>query len=163
MAMEFTSMTATGAGVESSCVAAERRSPFGLRAAQYFLLLAMTAIAISACVSSRRTDPPLESTQSVDLRIDMNSATWRELSLMPCIGEVMARRIIADRKSRGPFGSVSEMQRIAGIGPRTMAEIETFGFVTDGRVAARIDPRSDSSPDVKIAQADSASGSSQRP
>jgi competence protein ComEA len=38
---------------------------------------------------------------------------------LPGVGPVLARRIIADREQRGPFGSIANLRRVKGIGPRS--------------------------------------------
>ena len=36
------------------------------------------------------------------------------------VGPVLARQIVEDRNSNGPFKSVENLQRVPGIGPRTI-------------------------------------------
>lgn len=56
-------------------------------------------------------------------RIDINQATWVEWMQLDGIGEIMGKRIVQDREERGPFASADDVQRVAGIGPKTMAAI----------------------------------------
>ena len=56
----------------------------------------------------------------IGYQIDINSATWFELSQLEAIGPVLARRIVADRDTNGPFRSIDDLQRVKGIGPRTV-------------------------------------------
>lgn len=61
--------------------------------------------------------------------IDVDVATEAELRTLPGIGPVMAKRIIADRDSLGPFGSLQEFDRVKGIGPvllKSLAPKVTF-------------------------------------
>jgi competence protein ComEA len=53
--------------------------------------------------------------------IDMDIATAAEIETLRGIGPALAKRIVADRDSLGPFGSTAELQRVRGIGKR-MAE-----------------------------------------
>ena len=41
-----------------------------------------------------------------DFRVDINHASWIEWMQLDGIGEVLARRIVADRKDHGPFASI---------------------------------------------------------
>jgi|SRR4051812_2100083 competence protein ComEA len=63
---------------------------------------------------------------AVDFKIDVNHADWPELSLMPNIGEQLAKRIVTDREERGPFQDHSELRRVRGIGPKTLESMKPF-------------------------------------
>ena len=58
--------------------------------------------------------------------VDINSATWPELAQLPRIGETLAKRIIESREVDGPFVDVDDIQRIRGIGPRTVERMRPF-------------------------------------
>jgi endonuclease YncB( thermonuclease family) len=55
-------------------------------------------------------------------RIDINTATEKELTTVPGIGHVMARRIIAAR----PFRSADDLKRVSGIGDKKYAQIRPY-------------------------------------
>jgi len=40
-----------------------------------------------------------------------------ELERLPRIGPALAQRIVEDRQAHGPFGSLTGLQRVRGIGP----------------------------------------------
>lgn len=56
-------------------------------------------------------------------QLDVNSATWVEWMQLDRVGEVLARRIVDDRRRNGPFTSVDDVQRVPGIGPKTLAAL----------------------------------------
>ncbi|WP_197530961.1 ComEA family DNA-binding protein [Bythopirellula polymerisocia] len=58
--------------------------------------------------------------------VDINRADWPEMIQLPGLGETMARRIISDRQQRGPFHSVEQLDRVNGIGPRTMERLRPY-------------------------------------
>jgi competence protein ComEA len=58
--------------------------------------------------------------------VDINRATWVEWAQFEGIGETLARRIVADRESRGPFGSIDDVQRVRGIGPKKFAQMRPY-------------------------------------
>lgn len=62
----------------------------------------------------------------VENRIDINTATRAQLELLPGIGPQLAARVIADRDEHGLFGSLDDLQRVPGIGPRTVVGIEPY-------------------------------------
>jgi competence protein ComEA len=63
-------------------------------------------------------EPAVQSTPAI---IDIDIATAAEIETLRGIGPALAKRIVADRDSLGPFGSTDELQRVRGIGKR-MAE-----------------------------------------
>ena len=56
-------------------------------------------------------------------RIDAERATPAELARLPGVGPVLAKRIVADRQSRGAFGGMVGLDRVAGIGPAALARL----------------------------------------
>jgi DNA uptake protein ComE-like DNA-binding protein len=55
-------------------------------------------------------------------RIDINTATEKELKMIPGIGPVMAVRIIAAR----PFRSADDLKKVSGIGGKKYAQIRPY-------------------------------------
>ena len=55
-------------------------------------------------------------------KIDINTATEKELTTVPGIGHVMAARIIAAR----PFRSADDLKRVSGIGDKNYAKIRPY-------------------------------------
>ncbi len=58
--------------------------------------------------------------------VDANTAGWAELAQLPKVGPVLAKRIVDSRERLGPFRSAADLQRVPGIGPRTLAGIERY-------------------------------------
>ena len=83
-----------------------------------------TAPPPSATVSTRRESGPGESL------IDLNSASSQELQALPGIGPVKAENIVSHRDSNGPFGSVEDLENVAGIGPKILESIRSVVTVT---------------------------------
>lgn len=61
-----------------------------------------------------------------DYQLDVNSATWVEWALLDGIGPQLAKQIVADRDARGPFRSIDDVDRVRGIGPKTMDKIRPW-------------------------------------
>jgi len=55
-------------------------------------------------------------------QLDINTATEKELRLIPGIGPVLAARIIAAR----PFRSADDLKKVNGIGDKKYAEIRPY-------------------------------------
>jgi competence protein ComEA len=62
-------------------------------------------------------------------KVDVNSASAAELASLPGIGASKAAAIIAERDKK-PFGSVDDLERVRGIGARTVEDLR--GKVTVG-------------------------------
>ena len=63
---------------------------------------------------------------AIDFKIDINEADWPELALMPGIGEQLARRIIEERQTGGPFRDLDDLRRVRGIGPKTLEGMRPY-------------------------------------
>lgn len=64
--------------------------------------------------------------RTVRFEVDINSAPWPELVQLPDIGETLARRIVESREQDGPYTSLDDLQRVRGIGPRTVAKLRPY-------------------------------------
>ena len=64
--------------------------------------------------------------QPLSFQLDINRAEWSEWSVLPGIGEMLAKRIVNARRDRGPFQSHAELLRVHGIGPRTLDRIRPY-------------------------------------
>lgn len=100
---------------------------------------ARRAVAADSRLSSRMavgtlggdTKPTVYYTSTEPGKIDVDVANAESLEGLPKIGPVMAKRIVANRDSLGPFGSLEELQRVKGVGPalaRALAPYVTFSL-----------------------------------
>jgi competence ComEA-like helix-hairpin-helix protein len=70
--------------------------------------------------SAMRQARPLEPGE----RLDVDKAPLSELTRLPRIGPRLAKVILAERESNGPFGSLAGLDRVAGVGPGLLKVIE---------------------------------------
>ena len=63
---------------------------------------------------------------SAEFEVDLNEAEWPELAQLPDIGETLARRIVESRNRDGPFLDHEDLQRVRGIGPRTLDRVRPY-------------------------------------
>ena len=62
-----------------------------------------------------------------EFKVDMNSAEWTEIVILPGIGENTARDIVAERERAGPFADLDELtRRVRGVGPKMIEEVQPF-------------------------------------
>ncbi|MDA8563490.1 helix-hairpin-helix domain-containing protein [Mariniblastus sp.] len=116
---------------------AERIKSLGLLFAQSeqklivaFLLASLLGIAFWSWRYSTRVEQIIDidrrSSQTAAFQIDLNNATWMEISNLPGIGDQLAQDIVAYRESSGRFTNNEAIQLVSGIGPRTYAQIAPF-------------------------------------
>ncbi len=60
--------------------------------------------------------------QPGSLRVNINTATTRELESVPGLGPTLSALVVAGR----PYNTVEELTRVRGIGPRTVDSIRPF-------------------------------------
>jgi competence protein ComEA len=57
--------------------------------------------------------------------VNLNTASLSELDALPGIGPARAAAILQEREARGPFASVEELARVAGLGPAAIARLRS--------------------------------------
>ena len=62
--------------------------------------------------------------ESVAEKIDLNSATLQELTVLPGIGTALAKEVLSFRDMHGPFSKISDIMQIHGIGKHTFERIK---------------------------------------
>ncbi len=70
-------------------------------------------------------------------QINVNKANKQELILLPGIGEKTATRILKNRAERGRFNRVKDLERVHGIGPRTIQQIKPYTVASDAELSSR--------------------------
>ena len=68
-----------------------------------------------------------------DYRIDLNTAHWTELQLLPDIGEVRAKSIVAYREEHGAFREPDDLLSVPGISSAIVERIRKHVVAGDGR------------------------------
>jgi competence protein ComEA len=64
--------------------------------------------------------------------VDLDTAGVKEIEALRNIGPTLAKRIVADRDTFGPFGSMDGLRRVKGIGPSMVEKLDssvTFSLV----------------------------------
>ncbi|MCE9528772.1 MAG: helix-hairpin-helix domain-containing protein, partial [Planctomycetales bacterium] len=86
--------------------------------AAFFLGLSLLAIGAhwtwQAAQSRRLMEIDRVEPELAEFQVDMNKADWPELALMPGVGEVLAKRIVTDRETNGPFHDHEGLRRVRG-------------------------------------------------
>jgi competence protein ComEA len=80
--------------------------------------------------------PSRPSGQRVRDPVDLDRASAGEIDVLPWVGPALAERIVANRDSFGPFGSLEALGRVKGVGAATrkrLAALVTFSGVPSSR------------------------------
>ena len=102
--------------------------------------------------------PMLSATQVISLdpggdtipdsaKLNINTATAKELDELPGIGEVYAKRIIAYRTANGPFKSVEDLLNVEGVNKSTLEKFAskiTVGNTDSPSIGAAVAPKTGS-------------------
>ncbi len=103
------------------------------------LILAGSGVAVGFGVAEMREKPPAFQsagmgtvaagnsvivTPKTEGPININTASTVELEALPGIGPSKSAAIVNYRKENGPFKTISEIQNVSGIGPKTYAQLK---------------------------------------
>jgi competence protein ComEA len=80
---------------------------------------------LAAQATSANRTPSTGKLQPGDPPIDVNSADVAQLIRIPGVGTVTAQSILAARADR-PFSSIDDLDRVRGIGPKTLEKIRPY-------------------------------------
>ncbi len=68
--------------------------------------------------------------------VNINTASAEQLEMLPGVGEVRARAILAERKGRGGFKSIDDLRAVKGVGDSLLERMRPYVTVT-GKTTAR--------------------------
>jgi competence protein ComEA len=69
---------------------------------------------------------PLADDPSLEVRLDLNSASPDDLETLPGVGKALAGRIAAYRAANGPFRSVDDLLRVPGFGEKLVGSLRPY-------------------------------------
>ncbi|MEL6899172.1 MAG: helix-hairpin-helix domain-containing protein [Planctomycetota bacterium] len=76
--------------------------------------------------SQEPPDPAQIPNRTPLLAMDPNQSDAMHLSLLPGVGPVLSRQIIADREQSGPIDDLEQMNRTRGFGPKTLQRCRPY-------------------------------------
>lgn len=90
------------------------------------VLVAARAAGVAAQPDPAASAPPDAPAPVATLRIDPNTADAAELRLLPGIGPVLARKIVAHRDAHGRFHRPDQLTDVSGVGRITLERIRPW-------------------------------------
>lgn len=106
-----------------------------IRRADQAVLAALTAVAIAGVfvwwfraggLRGELVDIDYAAPLDYQFLVDVNRAEWPELAQLPGIGPKLAQRIIDSRAAEGGFRTIDDLDRVEGIGPRTLEGMRRY-------------------------------------
>lgn len=67
---------------------------------------------------------PTHAEDTTAKKININSASVKELQTLPQIGAVVAQRIVDYREEHGKFSKIEEIMKVKGVGEKTFLKIK---------------------------------------
>ncbi|MBC8354872.1 MAG: helix-hairpin-helix domain-containing protein [Planctomycetes bacterium] len=113
----------------------DRPRGWGIRSTDQVTVAVFTGVAIALVAASwvyrgglrgRLIDIESAPPAQVTFQLDINSAEWPEWTLLPGVGETLAKRIVQNRDEQGRFRSHEDVGRVNGIGPRTIERMRAY-------------------------------------
>lgn len=77
-------------------------------------------------IQNAPTQPTESQSPANPVKIDINTATVKQLQLLDGIGETLAQRIVDYRKANGNFKSIEDLKNVSGIGEKKFEDIKEF-------------------------------------
>ncbi|MDP6380343.1 MAG: helix-hairpin-helix domain-containing protein [Phycisphaerae bacterium] len=115
---------------------AQKKTPPWIARGEQILIFALVALGLAIGVGMRcwhywrLGHEPIEiqapPSNDSNFKIDINSAEWLLLSLVPGIGEGRARAIVKYRREHGRFNSIDDLTKVKGIGKKVLKRIHPF-------------------------------------
>lgn len=79
--------------------------------------------------NSQTSETQSSESEIKDGKININTATAKQLELLPGIGEVIAQRIVDYRTENGPFQTVDDITNVSGIGETKLEQLRPYAKV----------------------------------
>lgn len=96
----------------------------GLRGAFAAMLVASVLVVVAGQAAAAPSAAPSAPAVESSGKVDVNAASAEELASLPGIGASKAAAIIAEREKK-PFASVDDLERVRGIGERTVEDLRS--------------------------------------
>lgn len=97
--------------------------------------LRVGALCLAMCICLTGAAPTVLATPgdaaNDDRLVDLNTASVEELTALPGIGEVTAKRIVEFREQNGPFRRIEDLLKVKGIGEKSFQKLRASITVSE--------------------------------
>jgi competence protein ComEA len=97
------------------------------QASQRVLLVLAAGLLAVGLVGGRRATRPtataIADDPTLEVRLDLNSATAADLETLPGVGAALAARLDAYRTAHGPLHSVDDLRNVPGFGAKLVTSL----------------------------------------
>ena len=76
--------------------------------------------------STSAIEKPTEATQATVGKININTASEQQLTLLPGIGEAITKRIVDYRTEHGDFAAIEDIMNVSGIGEKKFEQLKEY-------------------------------------
>ena len=97
-----------------------------------FSILFLAALVALPALAAPLSATEIETAAEME-KININTATLKELTQLDRLGPALAGRIVEYRDQHGPFKSVEEITKVSGIGPKTLELISGRIILEDAK------------------------------
>lgn len=91
----------------------------------WILVLVIAAVGFRMVTGNPYLDIDEVAPRAPVFQVDINAAEWPEISQLPGVGETLASRIVAQRKT-APYSSVEQLLSVRGIGEKKMEAMRPY-------------------------------------
>jgi len=88
------------------------------------VVAAMLLVTVAPASAATAAPGAAAGSSEASAKVDVNTASAAELASLPGIGDSKAAAIIAEREKK-PFASVDDLERVRGIGERTVEDLRS--------------------------------------
>ena len=86
----------------------------------------LTLIEEGSGCALQRSSIPASQRFVLGMALNINEASPEDLESLPGVGPSVAKAIVEDRTQNGPFSSIEALDRVKGIGPKTIERLREF-------------------------------------
>lgn len=110
---------------------------YGFKMVRCFFVAAVVVFLSGTALAAQDESGP-QTSAALQGTANINTATVKELKLLPGVGKKTAENIIAYREQQGRFAKVDDLLKVQGIGKKTLAKLQQYCTVEGDTTIAKV-------------------------